>query len=347
MVFVPSKSGGMSTGQMVAVHDARSADDAQRVVRMLEAHAIPAMLNEELGQQFALWEAPLGDGTHRVLVPSMMLPSAIEILHHSAFLELDAGLLRETEAWPSEDEDDRPIELELPAPTSLERRLVPVLLAIAVCGIVQGLLGMRFGADRVVAQLAVHLPLGPESWRLVTGGLIHANPVHFFGNAALGLMLATVLFGTHLAGPTILVWLLSSGFGLGAEALLSDTHVHVLGASAGNYGLVGLWARGQLGRAEVSLLSGRERMRTVGLLLLLVPMALTPITTSGAKVAVVAHLVGFLVAFFAGGVFRRRLLPENFDAVARRARVAWGLAVLLIGGAVTSALVQSWALARV
>lgn len=96
----------------------------------------------------------------------------------------------------------------------------------------------------------------------------------------------------------------------------------VLGASAGNYGLVGLWAKGQLERSHRAMLPRWDRLRTVGVILLLVPGALTPVTSNGSRVAVLAHAVGFVAGFLGGYVFHRRLGPVEDPSIGRRARWA-------------------------
>jgi membrane associated rhomboid family serine protease len=131
-----------------------------------------------------------------------------------------------------------------------------------------------------------------------------------------------VLFGTHGFGATMLVWLLSSMAGIGGELWASSSVTFVLGASAGNYGLIGLWAKGQLDRSMVSALPKRERIKTLGVLLLLVPGALTPVSAFGARTAVFAHVAGFLAGFLLGHVFARRVRFEDLEEIGARSRVA-------------------------
>jgi membrane associated rhomboid family serine protease len=136
------------------------------------------------------------------------------------------------------------------------------------------------------------------------------------------------------------VWLLSSVVGLATEASLATTAAMIVGASAGNYGLVGLWANGQLDRARHSLLPRRAVFQTIGLLLLLVPGALTPMTSTGTRVAVIAHAAGFGAGFLLGFLFKRRLLPEKFESIARRSRLALIIAASVMVAALTPAVLS-------
>jgi membrane associated rhomboid family serine protease len=150
-----------------------------------------------------------------------------------------------------------------------------------------------------------------------------------------------VLLGTHHFGATALVWLLSSTTGLATEATLTPEAVLIAGASAGNYGLVGLWANGQLDRARRSLLPKREKMRTLGILLILLPGALTPISSTGSKVAVLAHLGGFLGGFLLGFVFKRRLIDRELPMIAQRSRIAFGVAAAIVVSTMSFVLYQA------
>ena len=115
----------------------------------------------------------------------------------------------------------------------------------------------------------------------------------------------------------------------------------VIGASAGNYGLVGLWACGQLQRARAAALPTRERLRTLGVLLLLLPGAFTPFSSTGSRIAVFAHALGFVGGFVLGPVFLRRLHDQDgarTDRLVRRSRWAGGFAVVLTATAFAWAL---------
>jgi membrane associated rhomboid family serine protease len=223
---------------------------------------------------------------------------------------------------PEEETDEGPIDLELPEPRPLTGRILIAMTVIALGTGFQRLLETWRTPGDVLALFGAKWPITEDLYRIVTAGFLHSGPEHFFSNAMFGILLGVVLFGTHEVGATAFVWLFSSIIGLGTEASLSTSAAFVVGASAGNYGLVGLWANGQIDRARHSLLPRRQLLQTIGLVLLLVPGALTPITSTGARVAVIAHGFGFLAGFVLGFVFKRRLLPDGFASITRRSRVA-------------------------
>lgn len=410
-----SGEGAISTGPMVVVHDARSVGEARAVVELLEANAIPALVNLEIEGILFPWQEPRDSGTARVLVPSMLLSSARDVLKRASTSgtplrvpppstrpgprgrgkDSDApaakprgpfrgpgpdsasrsrppdppaepGAARTGEgaggsAPPTDpvfdaprrpifarelprvfeipptpevelhEEETGPIDLELPEPSPLAPRLLVAMLAIAFgIGLQRTLeIAFGFGARGTLERFAASELLLGEPWRLITAGFLHMGPEHFISNGAFGLLLGVVLFGTHHFGATAFVWVAGSMIGLLAEVSLSGAGALIAGASAGNYALVGVWAKGQLDRAHLSLLSRRERLRTIGILLLLVPGALTPITSSGSRVAVVAHVIGFLTGAVLGYVFERRLAPQRFELIARRSRIAGACALVL------------------
>ena len=88
------------------------------------------------------------------------------------------------------------------------------------------------------------------------------------------------------------------------------------------------------------MLPRRERLKTLGIVAMLIPGALTPITASGSRVAVMAHAMGFVVGFLAGYVFFRRIHPSTLDAIDRRSRVGLVVSVSLVGAAFAMAVAQ-------
>lgn len=227
-----------------------------------------------------------------------------------------------------DDLEDERRELALPEPAPLQGRLTIALAAIVFGGVMQQGLSALFGPESVLRRLGAVAPVFDELHRLVTASFLHGGFSHFASNAAFGLVFGVVLFGTHRVGATALTWLVASMVGIGAELSLSPEAL-VVGASAGNYGLVGLWARGQMERAQLSMLPKRERMKTLGVLLLLIPGALTPFSSTGTRIAVLAHAVGFLAGLLGGLVFHRRLVLETFEAIDERSRMAGVAAVML------------------
>ncbi|MCK6551041.1 rhomboid family intramembrane serine protease [Myxococcota bacterium] len=359
-----SGEGAVSTGPMVAVVDTRSVVEARAVVELLEAHAIPALVNLEIEGIVFPWQAPQKDGAARVLVPSTMLTNARDVLRRAVpptrtrvpppppppistrppmsdvvstppLFSQAPRVFQLPERLEAPDLDDAyddtgPIELPLPEPSPLARRLAIAMFAI-IAGIgAQRVLETLFAPAGVMARFAAKAPILEEPWRLVTASFMHVTLEHFLSNAAFGLLIGVVLFGTHYVGATMLVWLLSSMVGLFAEASLSATGALIAGASAGNYGLVGLWAKGQLDRSRVATLPRREQLRTLGILLLLVPGALTPVTSTGSRVAVLAHVAGFAAGLLLGVVFERRVVPEEMPRLRKRSRAALWITIVLV-----------------
>ena len=136
-------------------------------------------------------------------------------------------------------------------------------------------------------------------------------------------------------------WLVASMLGLLAQLSTPDT-ILVAGASAGNYGLVGLWAKGQLERSALSLLPRRERLRTLGVLILLVPGALTPVSSTGSNVAVLAHVVGFVCGFLMGAIFHRRLGQAPNPELEQRARYGLFISSAIVALGFLTALPAVW-----
>lgn len=360
----------MTTGPLVPVVASNDAERSRVVLTILEAHGIPAIIDSDLEGGVPGFHEKLPDGWSQVLVPSTMRGMALEVLRKEdpGAPGMASAIAMAMDALDEDDEDDEPglialqrgvgagspgshedtlrfepdafddeteerTELELPDPGPVGPRIALSLSAIALGGALQNLLSVLWGPREVVRRLAMRAPIFDEVHRWVTAGFLHSSPRHFISNAAFGLLFGTVIFGTHGVGAAVLTWVMASAAGMVAEVGLSADPLYVLGASAGNYGLVGLWASGQLQRARASLLPRRERLKTFGILLLLVPGALTPISSSGTRIAVIAHAFGFLVGYLAGFGFERRLHPEAFVRIHTRSQVAGVLAVSLVATA--------------
>lgn len=229
-----------------------------------------------------------------------------------------------------EAEDDDPVEPTLPDSGPLFPRVVVALAAISVGICVQRVVEAVFGAQGAAAAMGARGFELAELWRFVTAGFYHFSLTHLASNLAFGLVFGVVLFGTHGVGATMAAWLFASVVGIGIEVLASPAGVLVAGASAGNYGLVGLWAQGQRDRARRAFLPRREQLRAIGLVLVLAPGALTPVTSSGGKVAVIAHAAGFFGGLLAGLVFARRIAADELPAIDRRARTGQWAAVIAV-----------------
>ncbi len=376
----PEGEGGLSAGAMVSVHEASNERDGRAVVELLETHAIPAVLDRDIAGSVAGWQIAQADA-NRVLVPSQMRSKAAQVLHqHDYQTTRERGPDRRSQrftpafsaspfkpaefsgaavgvqartgvgaeqtgqvAWSdaAEDvEDEGPIERGLPEPSSLRGRMIKALAAVAFGTAFQRAMELSLGVGGTQRLFGARAPILDEPWRLVTAGFVHGSLSHFVSNGLFAVVIGVVLFGTHRVGATAFVWLLSSIIGLCSETSLSSAAL-VIGASAGNYGLVGLWTRGQMQRAKVAALPVRERVRTIGVLLLLVPGALTPFSSTGTKIAVIAHAAGYLSGFLLGYIFHRRLDDEE-PALERRSRLAGALTVAITSLAFASAAIQMW-----
>ncbi|MBX2811667.1 MAG: rhomboid family intramembrane serine protease [Myxococcales bacterium] len=336
---------------MVPVLASNDENRSRAVLTLLEAHGIPGMLDTDLNGAFVGFHDPVPPGWYQVLVPTSMRAAALRILREHegdgerrgapgaaphVIAALPSWWRPEGESGPAddistsneellEDEDySQTVDAELLRPTDERIRLA--LLAVVFGIVVQELLVMWFGDRQVILTLGAKSPIGTELYRLVTAGFLHGGAAHMVSNAALGLVFGVALFGTHGLGATALVWLLASIAGMGAEVLLSPDSI-VIGSSAGNYGLVGLWASGQWQRSSATQLPKRERLKTLGILLLLLPGALAPFSYTGTRIAVFAHIVGFLGGVLAGLWFQRRLHTHDIQHIEVQSRKAGWVAV--------------------
>lgn len=312
---------------LAAAPDRRQAD---ALVRLLEHRGVLAWVDED----HPTWRA---DGSHPrwVLVPSDLLSRGRKVLveHSTAARSSPRGRSSDPASSPSGG-DARPNAQALPVQTrpretpvsqphpspdpespdpgssdatrlSGRVRAATVAGAVALGGLGQVAVDGTWGAGTAADWFGARFPLeGVGVYRFATAGLIHASWGHALGNAVFGAVLGFVLLGSHGFGATAAVWVAATVFGTAVEAWASPGAL-VLGASAGNYGLVGLWAGTQL-RRPADVLPHRKRLRVIGLLLLLVPGALTPFTASGARVAVWAHLVGFGLGAWIGWLLQAR-----------------------------------------
>ena len=341
-------AGAVSLGHMVVIHEAEHLDEARRIAARLEEAGIPALVQSDVGGLPNLPALPTGAAW--IAVPSLMAPQARDILtkgkvgfiaklkvprqqalRQDLFGPDPARFVPPAEA-PAPDPGERlaPVESALPDSGPLMPRVLAAAAAVGVGTLVQRLLTGQLGREVVMSSLGASTMHADEWWRLITAGFMHFTAAHHLSNAAFGLVIGVVLFGTHRIGATAAAWLVASAAGMSAEMAASAGGALIAGASAGNYGLVGLWARGQIQRAEAAVLPQRERLRTLGVIVLLVPGALTPLSASGARVAVVAHAAGFVAGFVMGGVFRRRILSEGDTAIDRRSKIGLVLASLAV-----------------
>lgn len=331
-------SGATSLGSMVPVSGFRPLEEAERLAALLTDRQIPALVQSHAGAFNGLLLPAAPEGKGYVIVPEAMYAEAEALT--AAFERASALWSSPPPPRPSQLELTQEVEvLELPLPDSgpLGPRLAVAGGSIALAASLQQLGTYLLGGHRELVRRFAATTVHPEEWwRLVSASFLHASISHHFWNAVFGLVLGVVLFGTHGFGATMLVWLLSSMVGIGAELWASSAATFVLGASAGNYGLIGLWAKGQLDRSRVSVLPKRERLKTLGVLLLLVPGALTPVSAFGARTAVFAHVAGFLAGFLLGHVFSRRVRESELEEIGDRSRVALAVVTSVLVLAVVS-----------
>ncbi len=336
----------------VAVHEAASEEVAREVASRLLVAGIPAAV--EVLRADATWVIVASDRHNDAdvllrrwgltVLPRFGADGDFELValrreRPQLSVLADATVLRPAHVLEADD-DDSPIDVPLPESGPLVPRLVVALAAIGFGIAVQRALEGALGPAGAAGAMAARGLALDELWRLVTAGFFHFSLAHLASNLAFGLMFGVVLFGTHGVGAAMAAWLVASVVGIGTEAAASSG-VLVAGASAGNYGLAGLWAKGQLDRGRRAFLPRVDRLKALGIVLVLAPGALTPVTQSGARVAVLAHAMGFLAGAMMGIVFERRVVPRELAALDRRAR--WGQWLSLIAVALAFAAgLASW-----
>jgi len=241
------------------------------------------------------------------------------------------------EADPSPNPVGGDLEVDLEGPTEAPEGLSEVqrwwaalsLFAITFGIAVQVGFDRWFGPGSAIGHFGATARSWPELERWITAGFIHGSSAHAIGNAIFGLLIGWAVFQTHGVGATACVWLLSSAVGIAAQTGLHPESL-VIGASAGNYGLVGLWARGQWERSRTRVLPRRELLRTLGVLALLIPGAFTPFTSDGTPIAVAAHALGFGAGAMSGFMFPRRLSPQGVAPLEQRSRAAGWFTVTVV-----------------
>lgn len=334
----------------VAVHEAASEEVARDVAARLLGAGIPAAV--EVLRTDAAWVIVASDRHNDadallrrwglVVLPRFGADGDFELAalrreRPQLSILADASAPRAGVHTLEDDDDDSPIDAPLPESGPLVPRLVVALAAIGFGIAVQRALEASLGPAGAATAMAARGLALDELWRLVTAGFFHFSLAHLASNLAFGLMFGVVLFGTHGVGAAMAAWLVASVVGIGTEAAAS-AGVLVAGASAGNYGLAGLWAKGQLDRGRRAFLPRVDRLKALGIVLVLAPGALTPVTQSGARVAVLAHAMGFLAGAMMGIVFERRVVPRELATLERRARWGQWLSLAVVAAAFAAGL---------
>ena len=276
---------------MVPVFRTEDPAEIARAVASLDAAGIPSLRVDDR-QPAGLMIGPVPPGTSVIVVPQGFLQQARMTLRQTRLnvvpprasppaLEAGTGTRSGTPSLPSvapqrasievrptesvrsslltpAEDDDEILETPPYESMSAQGRFTVALGACAIGALLQAVLLVNGGFDTVRRVLALSWDGHAFQGNVVTAGLVHGSSLHFLGNLAFGLLLGFVLLGTHGVGATAMVWLTASMLGIAAEAYLSPGAV-VLGASAGIYGLVGLWLRGNFsGLASRCCLGGRS-----------------------------------------------------------------------------------------
>ncbi|MCH6551398.1 MAG: rhomboid family intramembrane serine protease [Planctomycetes bacterium] len=128
-----------------------------------------------------------------------------------------------------------------------------------------------------------------EPWRLLTSLLIHIGPLHVFWNGASMMVFAVPLITDLRYARTGMVYL-ASGIGGSIMALSFATPGTLIAGSSGSVaGLFGAWVVLQTRRDRLAQLTGRARIRTMGIAMLVLPSLVTPISVTGNPVSVSSH----------------------------------------------------------
>jgi membrane associated rhomboid family serine protease len=171
--------------------------------------------------------------------------------------------------------------------------------------------------------------LDGESWRSITALFLHADVAHALGNACALAIFLGGLAGQLGGGVAALLVLLTGAAGNLANAYLRGAPHDAVGASTAIFGAVGILGVLALGRRRRSGETARRGWPAVAASLALLGM----LGSSGTRVDVLAHLLGFLGGALSGTVALRFPPPGS-------AGLRW------LSGAAAAALIGgSWLLA--
>ncbi len=147
-----------------------------------------------------------------------------------------------------------------------------------------------------------------EPWRLLTSLIVHIDPLHVFWNGASMLAFAVPLI-TDLGYLRSCMIYLASGVGGGVMALaFAGPGTLIAGSSGAVAGLFGAWVVLQTRRDRLAPLTGRARIRTIGIAMLVLPSLVSPMTSTGHSVSVSSHLGGLATGMAIGALISSRLL---------------------------------------
>jgi membrane associated rhomboid family serine protease len=149
-----------------------------------------------------------------------------------------------------------------------------------------------------------------EPWRMLTSLFLHADPSHVFWNGASMMAFAVPLLTDFRLARTVLIYF-AAGVGGGVTALyFASPGTIIIGSSGAVAGLFGAWLVVALRRARQAEMTGRARIRTLGVAMLVLPSLLSPITSTGRSVSISSHLGGLATGMSIGiaitsGLLRR------------------------------------------
>lgn len=147
-----------------------------------------------------------------------------------------------------------------------------------------------------------------EPWRLVTSLVVHIGPLHVFWNGASMMAFAVPLL-TDLGYVRTGMIYLASGVGGSVMALaFAAPGTLIAGSSGAVAGLFGAWVILQTRRDRLAALTGRARIRTIGIAMLVLPSLISPMTSAGHPVSVSSHIGGLATGMTIGAVISSGLL---------------------------------------
>jgi len=150
-----------------------------------------------------------------------------------------------------------------------------------------------------------------QPWRLVTSLFLHVDPLHVFWNSASMMVFSVPLLLDRGYLRTAAIYF-SAGIGGGVSALyFASGGTMIVGSSGAVAGLFGAWVVLALDRDRWAPLTGRARVRTLGIAMLVLPSLLSPMNSTGQSVSVSSHLGGLATGMAIGvllstGMLRRR-----------------------------------------
>jgi rhomboid protease GluP len=147
-----------------------------------------------------------------------------------------------------------------------------------------------------------------QPWRLVTSLFLHGDLTHAFWNGASLLVFSVSLLSQLGYVRTAMIYL-ASGVGGGLMALkFVSAGTLIIGCSGAVAGLFGAWVVLTLSRSHLEPLTGRARIRALGVAMLVLPSLLTPISATGQAVSVSSHLGGLATGMAIGASISLGLL---------------------------------------